>query len=161
SCGAKNTPCCASNVCNTGASCCHGTCVDLQGDSKNCSTCDHDCLGGTCMGATCQPTTVASNQADIGNSRGLATDGPYVYWSGGGGGSGYIGGRRVDASDSTRSIASGQPSIVTFALSPTAIYWVSGGHVRVCDLPDCSLGPRDLISTVVSTPHSACEKSIL
>src|SRR5204863_597521 len=34
-------------------------CVDLTSDAKNCGTCGHDCLGGTCMEGQCQPVLIA------------------------------------------------------------------------------------------------------
>jgi hypothetical protein len=34
-------------------------CVDTTSDSKNCGTCGHDCLGGTCSGGQCQPVLIA------------------------------------------------------------------------------------------------------
>ena len=36
-----------------------GACVDLTSDDKNCGSCGHDCLGGTCAGGQCQPVLIA------------------------------------------------------------------------------------------------------
>ncbi len=90
-CGTVNSACCAGNTCNGGAQCngaicacppaaqtaCGTTCVDTQGDAKNCGRCGHDCLVGTCNAGKCSAFTVTSDA--LGNR--LFTDGGRVYWT--------------------------------------------------------------------------------
>lgn len=41
--------------------------VDFENDPKNCGSCGHDCLGGRCAGATCEPHVLANDyRAPIG-----------------------------------------------------------------------------------------------
>ncbi|MGE3673823.1 MAG: hypothetical protein AB7K71_29400, partial [Polyangiaceae bacterium] len=55
---------------------CGGNCVDLNGDSKNCGRCGHDCLAGTCSLGECQRFTVGSAT----NPLGITADDSTVYW---------------------------------------------------------------------------------
>lgn len=52
-------------------------CGDLQKDPKNCGVCGHDCLGGTCTNAACDPAPLASAQVAPGS---IAVDAAHVYW---------------------------------------------------------------------------------
>jgi hypothetical protein len=49
-------------ICNGGTVDCTGTgaCVDLQTNPLHCGKCMHDCLGGSCQGAQCQPVPIAT-----------------------------------------------------------------------------------------------------
>jgi hypothetical protein len=51
---------------------------DLSSDPKNCGTCGHDCLGGTCAMSACQPVVLATGQND---PLIVALDGSNVYWT--------------------------------------------------------------------------------
>jgi len=55
-----------------------GECKDLDSNPKHCGACNHDCLGGTCIGARCQPTTLAS---DAFGPVSIALDATHVYWA--------------------------------------------------------------------------------
>jgi hypothetical protein len=59
---------------------CNGACVSLD-TPMHCGACGHDCGGGTCMNATCQPMVVAGNQNGNPGILGLAIDGASVYFS--------------------------------------------------------------------------------
>ncbi len=63
-------------VCDTGYSDCSGACVNEQLDPANCGACGHDCLGGGCFQAACQPYTVTSA-----NAIRIASDGAHVFWT--------------------------------------------------------------------------------
>ncbi len=52
--------------------------TDLMRDPKNCGTCAHDCLGGTCTGGTCDPATLVGN-LDLPNA--MILDGTYLYFA--------------------------------------------------------------------------------
>ncbi len=68
---------------------CATSCVDLQKDAKNCGSCGHDCIGGTCSAGTCQRWTVAKTSGNALSAwlngpqeirAQMATDGKYVAW---------------------------------------------------------------------------------
>ena len=54
------------------------SCGDTQTDAKNCGACGHDCLGGTCSGAACQPVVLASGFG----ANAIAVDATSVYAAG-------------------------------------------------------------------------------
>jgi len=68
-------------------------CVDLTSDGKNCGTCGHDCLGGTCTAGQCQPVLIARYlgypQIIV-----VGTDAVYVTTD-----LGYVGRAKKDGSD--------------------------------------------------------------
>jgi hypothetical protein len=47
--------------CQGGTVLCGGRCVDETNDGQNCGACGHDCLGGQCVGSTCEPFIYASS----------------------------------------------------------------------------------------------------
>ncbi len=51
---------------------------DLAIDPRNCGHCGHDCQGGLCVAANCQPFALASVYAALS----LIADAEYLYWSG-------------------------------------------------------------------------------
>jgi hypothetical protein len=63
--------------CEGGETRCGSGCSDLQSDAKNCGRCGHDCQGGQCSAATCQPFALASGQKV---PLGIAVDSTSVYW---------------------------------------------------------------------------------
>jgi len=65
-------------VCRTGATDCGTACADLSSDAKNCGTCGHDCLGGTCSSGICQPVMLAT-VTETRPSGYLYADGGKVY----------------------------------------------------------------------------------
>jgi hypothetical protein len=40
------------------------SCTNTDTDPKNCGTCGHDCLGGTCSGSICHPFLLGSAPTD-------------------------------------------------------------------------------------------------
>lgn len=56
-----------------------GPCLDLIEDPKNCGRCGHDCLGGKCSDARCQPSTIITGEAAA--TLGVAVDATTLYWS--------------------------------------------------------------------------------
>jgi hypothetical protein len=53
--------------------------VNLDTDPKNCGTCGHDCLGGTCNAGLCQPIPLTVNLA--GSTRLFGQDASNLYFS--------------------------------------------------------------------------------
>jgi hypothetical protein len=54
-------------------------CVNKSNDPLNCGACGHDCLGGSCNGGLCQPTTLVPG-APGHNVPALATNGA-IFWT--------------------------------------------------------------------------------
>ncbi len=54
-----------------------GCAKDVRADPKNCGTCGHDCLGGTCSAGACQPVRLA---VDRSNLTWMAIDATHVYF---------------------------------------------------------------------------------
>lgn len=80
------TACSNGYKCNQGAcqcpapkSVCDQACIDTSSDPKNCGSCKHDCLGGTCSGGQCQPVAVASSLGS--NVRLIGIDDQSLYYS--------------------------------------------------------------------------------
>jgi hypothetical protein len=69
------------------------TCVDVTSDTKNCGSCGHDCLGGTCTGGQCQPVMIAQY---TGNPELLYVGAEAVYVTTD---LGYVGRAQKDGSD--------------------------------------------------------------
>ncbi len=166
-CGAPGTPCCEGNLCIAHAACtaasckcsanytaCNDECVDLKADPKNCGTCGHDCLGGTCDIGVCQPVNVVTGQSGLEQ---MTTDGTYLYFTGHTAPSSgyYVARRRVDASDAVKMLAPSEAAGYRLTIGGTKLYWVAAQHLRVCDLPDCASGPKDAIPSLLPTKDVA------
>jgi hypothetical protein len=55
-----------------------GPCIDTDTNPRHCGKCGHDCLGGKCVAAVCQPYVVAT---EPGSFVGIALDPAFVYWT--------------------------------------------------------------------------------
>lgn len=55
----------STGTCGCSNTTCGSACVVLATDSKNCGSCTHDCLGGTCNGGQCQAAAVAAGAGDL------------------------------------------------------------------------------------------------
>lgn len=55
---------------------CGGSCVNPEGDPRNCGVCGFDCGGGACLQRKCQPEILARG---LYSPHGLVTDGEWVY----------------------------------------------------------------------------------
>jgi hypothetical protein len=80
------TACSGGYKCSQGAcdcpspkSICDQACIDTSSDAKNCGTCKHDCLGGTCSSGKCQPVAVASSLGS--NVRLMGIDSQSLYYA--------------------------------------------------------------------------------
>ena len=85
----NQTACANGNTCSSGSCGCSNTtcgssCVVLVTDAKNCGSCGHDCLGGTCSGGLCQAAVVVSGVGESVNVIGVDTAANgYVYYTDG------------------------------------------------------------------------------
>jgi len=149
------------NVCPSGDSCssgscvctystCNGACVDLQTNPGNCGTCGHSCLGGTCVGGSCQPYTVASGA----RAQDLALDASNVYWTDYSSPGGV---RQCTIANCTTPItlASGQNTPDRIAVDGSYVYWTnygSSGSVMRCAIgTQCGSSATVLASAVDAT----------
>lgn len=123
-------------------SACGSACVDLESDSENCGACGHDCLGGDCTAAECQPSIVAS-AGEYGYIGELTVSGEYAYWLNGNGG---VSRRRVDGSDTVKVLVTGEDSGLSgLAVSASQLLWSVYPYVRACSLPSCEQGAQDAL----------------
>lgn len=56
-----------------------GTCEPLGDDPLHCGACGHDCLGGDCLDARCQPIVLWTGDVVDGRAMGIAIDDDAVY----------------------------------------------------------------------------------
>ena len=122
--GCTNGNTCANGscVCSSPNTQCPSGCVNVLGnDVKNCGSCGHDCLGGTCSAGQCQPAVVVttSSQAVV-----FGVDNQYVYY------------HFYDAANSGSS---------AYRVSKTATGATSGTHL----LTDSSLNYDGVIGTTL------------
>ncbi len=111
--------------------------ASLNSDSKNCGACGHDCLGGSCEGAICQPFTIATGDVP----KQIAIDATHVYWTNWGAapGTGTVV-RALKNGANVVTLAGAQQNPLGLALSATALYWTNwtGGAVHACPLTGCA-----------------------
>jgi hypothetical protein len=55
-----------------------GPCVDTDNNPRHCGACGHDCLGGKCVAARCQPFVIT---LEPGIAEAITVDDTYVYWT--------------------------------------------------------------------------------
>jgi hypothetical protein len=137
---------------------CAGVCVDPASDPNNCGACGHSCQGGACMGATCQPLTLA---AGLPGPAYLAADGTNVYFANFNGGvNGSVMAVPVSGGMPT-TLAAGQTQIGNIAVDSTSIYWldatVYGGPGEVMKLPLAGGMPTTLYSGAVTASGIALD----
>ena len=138
--------------------------ADLQGDSKNCGTCGHDCLGGACSAGMCQPIPLAANQPQ--GPSGIALSATSVYWSN------YNswqilavpkdgGAITIVAHDATDGGEVAAPGNVQ--TDDKYVYWVdyednsdptNAGRIARCPLVGCDGGPSQVIVTNLYYPST-------
>lgn len=60
---------------------CGNSCVDTKGDPRNCGSCGHDCMEGTCSYGRCQPVLIGRYDRYLGQN-GISVSDDYVYGKG-------------------------------------------------------------------------------
>jgi hypothetical protein len=132
-------------ACDAPLTACGNACVDSKSDPKNCGKCGHDCFGGGCDLAICQPVTLVPGDGYIDD---LIPIGDYLFWSGCNAPytDCFVARRRIDGTDVAKIVADNQGGELNgLVASSTDLLWLAQGHVRACALPDCSAGARDLV----------------
>jgi len=133
------TTTCANGTClatcmTAGNTVCGNTCVDKSRDAKNCGSCGHDCLGGTCELGTCQASKLASGQGYLTT---ITLDVSHVYW----GGTGVLGQAAKNTPGSTTIAMTSADSL---GIAGGRIYWADGAGAQPnywsCALPNCAGG---------------------
>lgn len=95
--------------------------TDLMHDPKNCGTCAHDCLGGTCTAGTCDPATLVGN-LDLPNA--MVLDGTYVYFAY----SGHVA-RVLAAGGAVEDLSTAAFTAQKLAVDATYVYVMTGAGV--------------------------------
>lgn len=114
----------------------------LASDPHNCGMCGHDCLGGECEAAQCQPVTVVPAESYISH---FVVVGGYLYWSWCDNSftEWYVARSRLDGSDTVKQLTKEQA--LRFTASANQLIWGGEDQVRACDLPNCPGGARNLV----------------
>lgn len=114
-----------SGACTCTESICNGACANLKTDSANCGACGHDCQGGLCQNAKCQPVTLATVP---GQTVGIAVDATHVYFT-----SPNLGTvlKVPKGGGATTTLASAISGPTGIAVDSTSVYWAAntGGNV--------------------------------
>jgi hypothetical protein len=132
--------------CEGGQAACGTTCVDTQTDARNCGSCGHDCLGGTCTSAVCQPFTIAQGQAAVTR---LVPNGTKLYWSRSATGVQTAGVYAADLDGQNAATlydAGGGKICNGLLVSASDSYFFCTGAIYDCQLPSCSSSPSSLTS---------------
>jgi hypothetical protein len=147
------SPDCDLGVCGCRADktlCKEGTeCVNLQTDPRNCGTCGHDCLGGTCEAGACRPVVLATGQSP----GTLVVDDTHVYWTVYGNGAQNAGAiRSIPKAGGVISIvASDLTAPLVLAASDTDLYWTTGPSGNVQTIPKAGGNLRN-VATALNAP---------
>jgi hypothetical protein len=142
--------------CDGGLTACGASCIDSRGDPKNCGACAHDCQGGKCQQAVCQPVLIASGftgTSDAGGTvspRFIAVDSTDVYWTVEG-----VGVMKCAANGCNNQptlLAPGRPAGEGFGIDATSVYWLdatsSVQSILKCAKGGCASQPMVLVSLV-------------
>lgn len=130
-------------------------CTVTTTDSFNCGACGHDCLGGACVGGSCQPVILAS---EPGEPTALTVDSTYVYWTNNT--SGDV--RRVPiAGGAAETIFDGPPGTILgegLVRSGTDVYFTiddgnADGGVFRCPAAGCAAGGPQAVVAPLAGPE--------
>lgn len=116
--------------------------VDLTSDAKNCGKCGHDCLGGECSGARCQPVVMVSGQS---GAVGVATDGNELFWSTV---PGYLRAQRLDGMGPVREIAK-LMSALHIEVDDTYVYVADRVEKRIVRVPKSGATPVEKVASCI------------
>jgi hypothetical protein len=131
--------------CPSGDQNCSGKCADLTSDPKNCGSCGHSCLGGTCSGSVCQPWVIAQPPSTS-TVEAMLTDGTNVVWLDAGLGKllqmAAAGGSVIPLDTGTETATSGWPTNLLSLGGGRALYFGSehGGGLALATLGSASSG---------------------
>jgi hypothetical protein len=109
--------------------------TDTSSSPQHCGACGHDCIGGDCVDAACQPfvladaSTIAGVTSPIGNGF-LALDLQYVYFSFTGTSSGGIARVKKDGTGAA-CVACGVGQPREIGLDSQSVYWTDTAPMRI------------------------------
>ncbi len=106
--------------------------VDLRNDAANCGACGHDCRGGGCSAALCEPVLVAATTTD---AWGLVSDATRLYWTDCT--AGLVLSALLDGGDPVV-LAAGEPVPLGIAVDASNVYWTNAGSYSPCTGEDCA-----------------------
>ena len=126
--------------CAEGQTDCDGVCVDVSRDADHCGSCGHDCLGGACVEASCQPVVVSTGAL---RAFDIEVDEANIYWTSEGtmfGDDGEVRRMSLDGGSSV-AIASGQRAPRGMAVDGLNVYWANGEGDTVMSAPKAGGAP--------------------
>lgn len=132
--------------CELGQADCNGSAddgceVDLGSDPASCGSCGHDCQGGACQTAVCQPVVVATGQS---YAYRLAATETSLYWTRSDGSV-----LRAHEGGEPEIIASGQSAPGDIAVNGTHVYWTNLGDGTIARAPLEGTGAEVVLSGLV------------
>ena len=138
--------------CNPSYTHCATSCVDLQTDAKNCGSCGHDCLAGTCSAGKCQPWVVAADNGAlrVGLQAGLVVDTKYAVWVSAVG----IKESPVQGGNPINLIPQTSQRIYNLAMSSGIVAWTIGDTNGGIDVQTATEGVMNVAATNVQVPNS-------
>lgn len=136
-----------------------GCAADLVRDPKNCGSCGHDCLGGACVAAKCQPLSLVDDPKY--SPEGLAVDDTFVFFTDSNTQSILRVAKDGDGGIST--IVAGEPNLFDLVAGGGYIYFSNpsaadggpGGLLSRCPTTGCTQPTRtDFLSGTPKQPAS-------
>jgi hypothetical protein len=120
--------------------------TDTTSDAKNCGSCGHDCLGGTCTAGECGVVTVLSG---TGGATRLAIDATHIYYIG------YTNGevRRIPKTGGTSELLATTSSAVRIAVDATYAYWTDFQGKQLLRVPKAG-GTMQVLATGLGTAQA-------
>lgn len=124
--------------------------VEFDIDPKNCGACGHDCLGGECTMATCQPITIEPGPTgSFTRSMSIAVDSEYVYW---GGDNARVARKKLNGSGQVEVFVPGGTDEFAYDMVVTSagLFWSNDWTqqgLRKCSLDGCKGGPTTAAAT--------------
>jgi hypothetical protein len=153
-------------VCDPGTGDCNhdpvdGCETDTTANPAHCGTCDHDCLGASCVASVCQTVDVGDPQGNPGSPWNgfIAIDGTRVYFSYAGTNSGGV--SMVDKDGSNPACVAcdrGEPRHIT--TDATSVYWTDPTSGELRKAPLGTNAAATIVTGPVGTPLAVDQDSV-